>query len=300
MTENGTEGPGGTRAFERRLLLAVDAKGYGRADAVTQREFQEAIARLLDTAAATARLDRASWVTQEGGDSVFAVLPEKAYEPALIDTFMRALDAGLRAFNQNRVRQARLRLRAAVHFGSASPGANGFVGRAPVETGRILDCAALRRVLEAAPDTCLAVAVSAAVFHDVVRDAYTTIPADEFWQVRVEEKEYEGEAWIWVPAVDVRQLDLGPDLRATTSGADGAYGGVLEAPRAPKEPVAPVQKHDAPAVRIHMDADEVEGALTVVDMDEAAGTVEGTARIIRVAPGGTATGARIRAAGSEK
>ncbi|WP_369169141.1 hypothetical protein AB5J49_15020 [Streptomyces sp. R28] len=74
---------------------------------------------LLDSAAATAGLDREAWVTQEGGDSLFAVLPADASEPALVDDFMRALDAGLRAFNVGQGQRPWLRLRAAVH--SARP-----------------------------------------------------------------------------------------------------------------------------------------------------------------------------------
>lgn len=46
MAGNGQDGRGGMGEFGRRLLLAVDAEGYGRADVLTQREFQEAIARL--------------------------------------------------------------------------------------------------------------------------------------------------------------------------------------------------------------------------------------------------------------
>ncbi|MEV4449227.1 MULTISPECIES: hypothetical protein [Streptomyces] len=198
--------------FERRLLLSVDAEGYGRADEVTQREFQEAIPRLLGVAADIARLDRGRWLTQEGGDSLFAVLPPDASEPALVDAFMSGLDAGLRTFNHNRKREAWLRLRAAVHFGPASLGANGFVGPAPVELGRIRDCAALRAALGKASDACLAVGVSERVFHDVVKAAaYTSVRADEFRHVRVEEKEYRGSAWILVPGTDVRLLDLGPE-----------------------------------------------------------------------------------------
>ncbi|MEU3185129.1 hypothetical protein ABZ707_13135 [Streptomyces sp. NPDC006923] len=305
MTANGTEGPGSAGGFERRLLLAVDAKGYGRADTVTQREFQEAITRLLDAAAATARLYRASWVIQEGGDSVFAVLPGKAYEPALIDTFMRALDAGLRAFNQNRVPRGRLRLRAAVHFGAASLGANGFVGRAPVETGRILDCTALRRALQVAPDACLAVAVSAAVFHDVVRDAYTTIPPDEFCQVRVEEKEYEGEAWIWVPGFGIRQSDLEPDRRATVPGAegpetDGGDSGAGEAPLPPEGPTGPVNKSGVPRVEVDLEVEKIAGAATMVRTDRLEGTIKATAKVGCVTSEGTFVGADIFTTRDEK
>ncbi|MFJ7096233.1 hypothetical protein ACIQWL_39325 [Streptomyces mirabilis] len=212
MAENGEEAPGAAGVFGRRLLLAVDAKGYGGADAVTQGEFQDAITRLLYEAADAARLDRSRWMTQEGGDSLFAVLPEGASEPALVDAFMRILDFGLRTFNRNREPHALLRLRAAVHFGPASPGANGFIGPAPVEIGRILDCAALRAALARAPGACLAVGVSEPVFRDVVKEeAYTSVRADEFRHVRVKEKEYEGSAWIWVPGADVRRLELGSE-----------------------------------------------------------------------------------------
>ncbi|WP_330290124.1 hypothetical protein [Streptomyces sp. NBC_00576] len=303
MTANGTEETNGAGAFERRLLLAVDAKGYGRADAVTQREFQEGIMRLLGRAAATSRLDRAGWVTQQGGDSVFAVLPEKAYEPDLIDTFMRALDAGLRAFNGNRVAQARLRLRAAVHFGPASLGANGFVGRAPVETGRILDCAALRRALDVAPDACLAVAVSATVFDDVVGAAYTSIPADQFRQVQVEEKEYRGRASIWVPGVDVWQLDLEPVRQVTAPGTAGPGTGEVgrgaeQAPRPSEGPAVPMNESGGPLVQIDVEAKEVAGTATLVRTDRPEGTIKGTAKIDRL--DGTFVGADIRTTGDEK
>ncbi|WP_411071031.1 hypothetical protein [Streptomyces sp. cmx-4-25] len=289
MTANGTDGHGGPRTFRRRLLLAVDAKGYGRTDAVTQREFQAGITRLLDGASGTAGLDRARWETQEGGDSVFAVLPEGAYEPALVDTFMRALDAGLRAFNRNRVPESRLRLRAAVHFGPASRGPNGFVGRAPVEIGRILDCAALRDALTAAPDACLAVAVSAPVFHDSVGAAYTTVPADEFRHARVREKEYEGDAWIWVPGART-----GPE---PPRGRRTAARPSATAPGRPTGPSVPPGADDTSVVRVRVKAEEVAGSATVIRADRLEGTVEGDAEVGRVAPGGTLIGLDLRSPG---
>lgn len=241
--------------FGRRLLLAVDAKGYGRVDVVTQRQFQEAISRLLAEAAAAAGLARERWETQIGGDSVFAVLPEGASEPDLVDTFMRRLDAGLREFNRNRVREAWLRLRAAVHFGTARAAANGFEGRAPVEIGRMLDSGPLRSALASAPDACLALAVSSTVFNDMIGEAYTTIRAGDFREVPVVEKEYAGRIWIWVPGYDSRALDLGPaaagegraaedgrvagDGPAAAEGALGRDGGESPGARPPGAPTAP-------------------------------------------------------------
>ncbi|MFJ8793847.1 hypothetical protein [Streptomyces sp. NPDC102462] len=273
MTANRGEGRGRSGTFGRRLLLAVDAKGYGAADAVTQRQFQEAISRLVDAAADEAELHRADWRTQEGGDSVFAVLPESACEPALIDRFMPALHRGLRAFNQNRIPQARLRLRAAVHFGPASPGANGFVGRAPVEIGRILDSRTLRAALAEAPDTCLAVAVSAGVFDDVVRGMHTSMSPEEFRHAHVEEKEYRGEAWIWVPDAGARQ---------------------------PQDPVVPPGGRDQAVVRSRVEADAVAGEVTGVRMEDALIRVESDTKVGRVERGATVVGVDIRGAGGTR
>ncbi|KNB50365.1 hypothetical protein AC230_26430 [Streptomyces caatingaensis] len=223
--------------------MAVDAKGYGRADALRQGTFQEAVPRLVREAAEAAGLGHGRWEVQRGGDSQLAVLPVGASEPALVDPFMRALDAGLRAFNHDRVPEGRLRLRAAVHFGTASPGPNGFLGRAPVEIGRILDSAALRGALAANPDAYLAVAVSATVFDDVVREAHTTLRPEEFTEVRVEEKEFTGQAWIWIPGTGTGagargSLPVAGAGRAEASGTDEPAGG-----GAPAGAASPVVQH---------------------------------------------------------
>lgn len=200
---------GAMGVFDRRLLLAVDARGYGSADTARQREIQTVLPRLLTEAAEAAGLDRASWVRQAAGDSEFAVLPAGSDEQALVEPFMRRLDAGLRAHNRDRVPGARIALRAAVHFGPASEAPNGFVGPGPVEVSRILESDPLRRALAAAPDAALAVALTAPVFTELVAQGYTNFRPEEFREVVVEKKEYRGRAWLWVSGYDVHALDLG-------------------------------------------------------------------------------------------
>ncbi|MFJ4869266.1 hypothetical protein [Streptomyces sp. NPDC088757] len=203
---------GAMGVFDRRLLLAVDARGYGSADTARQREIQTALPRLLSEAAGAAGLDRASWVRQAAGDSEFAVLPAGSDEQALVEPFMRRLDAGLRAHNRDRVPGARLALRAAVHFGPASEAPSGFAGPGPVEISRVLESDPLRRALAAAPDAALAVALTVPVFTELVAQGYTNFRPEEFREVVVEKKEYRGRAWLWVPGYDVHALDLGnPD-----------------------------------------------------------------------------------------
>ncbi|WP_158820660.1 MULTISPECIES: hypothetical protein [unclassified Streptomyces] len=199
---------GAMGVFDRRLLLAVDARGYGSADTARQRDIQTVLPRLLSDAAEAAGLDRASWVRQAAGDSEFAVLPAGSGEQALVEPFMRRLDAGLRAYNRDRVPAARLALRAAVHFGPASAAPNGFVGPGPVEVSRILESDPLRRALAAAPDATLAVALTAPIFTELVAQGYTNFRPEEFREVVVAKKEYRGRAWLWVSGCDVHALDL--------------------------------------------------------------------------------------------
>ncbi|MFE7549440.1 hypothetical protein [Streptomyces gardneri] len=249
---------GAMGVFDRRLLLAVDARGYGSADTARQREIQTVLPRLLSEAAEAAGLDRASWVRQSAGDSEFAVLPAGSDEQALVEPFMRRLDAGLRAHNRDRVPGARLALRAAVHFGPASPAPSGFAGPGPVEVARVLESDPLRRALAEAPDAALAVALTAPLFTELVAQGYTNFRPDEFREVVVEKKEYRGRAWLWVPGYDVHALDLGdtefgsraePGSGAESGSRAGADSGSRSAPdsgsgprtgsREPAEPSAP-------------------------------------------------------------
>ncbi|MGW6576708.1 hypothetical protein ACWGAN_31685 [Streptomyces sp. NPDC054945] len=217
---------GAMGVFDRRLLLAVDARGYGSADTARQRDIQTVLPRLLSDAAEAAGLDRASWVRQAAGDSEFAVLPAGSGEQALVEPFMRRLDAGLRAYNRDRVPAARLALRAAVHFGPASEAPNGFVGPGPVEVSRILESDPLRRALAAAPDATLAVALTAPIFTEIVAQGYTNFRPEEFREVVVAKKEYRGRAWLWVAGCDVHTLDLGD----SDSGSDSGSGSKPDSP----------------------------------------------------------------------
>ncbi|MFD8981263.1 hypothetical protein [Streptomyces sp. NPDC059564] len=229
---------GAMGVFGRRLLLAVDARGYGSADTARQREIQTVLPRLLSDAADAAGLGRASWMRQLAGDSEFAVLPAGSDEQALVEPFMRRLDAGLRAHNRDRVPAARLALRAAVHFGPASEAPSGFVGPGPVEVSRILESDPLHRALDEAPDAALAVALTAPVFTELVAQGYTNFRPEEFREVVVEKKEYRGRAWLWVPGYDVHALDLGDAVSG--SGADSGSGsGSAAGPAEPAVPAAP-------------------------------------------------------------
>ncbi|MFF9391034.1 hypothetical protein [Streptomyces griseoluteus] len=190
---------------------------------------QDAIHHVLEQAAVEVGFEREGWQTQFAGDSAFSVLGADESEPVLVDDFVRHLDSALRDVNDGREAGARLRLRAAFHYGVAVPARGGFSDRGAVETARILDCRPLREALRLSPAAVLATAVSREVFHAVIGGAYTTLRAEEFREFRVRSKEFDDAVWIRV---------LGGDVHAL---------GPLDADDPPAAPAPAPARPDAPA-----------------------------------------------------
>ncbi|MGW0612006.1 hypothetical protein [Streptomyces sp. NPDC002788] len=227
-TQPAAQGESGRRTLEadpdpwlaprRGLLLAIGADKSADVGVLTQRQSQEAITLLVNEAADRTRLDRARWVMHEREDELLWILPEEARAPSLIDDFMPALNADLRAFNRGREADTRLRLRAAVHIGVIQPGGvQGFVSRSRVV--RILNSTALGTVLDKEPGACLAVALSEYVFDKVVVAGHTAVPRRAFRRIQTRDSDSD-KPWIWVP--DGRK---GPRLlRSRPAGAGSRTG----------------------------------------------------------------------------
>jgi hypothetical protein len=242
--------------FSRCLCLAVDVQGYGRGDDRRQFSIQDALVRIVRAAAEAARLDPTGWTTQGAGDAELALIPGDWTEPLVVDDFVRELDATLYRYNRDRVREAWIRLRVAVHHGVGYPASNGFAGQGVVVVSRLLNSAPVRAAL-AATDANLAVIVSRGIFDDVIRQGHTSLRPDEFRRVEVREKEYVDEAWLRVPGANVHMLTLGePGGGAAESPApdparqDGAasHGGTVnQAGRDLHVTAAPGARETAPA-----------------------------------------------------
>ncbi|MDX2851218.1 hypothetical protein ACH5AL_36585 [Actinacidiphila glaucinigra] len=198
-----------TNNFRRRLLLALDAQGYGSKEDWLQRSIQKAIRGHLDGAADDAGLSTRSWEIQPAGDGLLAVLPPDVPEDKVLDPLLRSFAQRLREHNRERNEASALRMRAAVHIGPATVAANGYSGDGPVRVGRLLDSGPLRRAL-AATSGPLAVAISEPLYRDViVSSGCTQWTADDFRQVVVHVKETREPAWLCTPlAADIHSLDL--------------------------------------------------------------------------------------------
>jgi class 3 adenylate cyclase len=202
---------------ERRLLLSVDARGYGSAPGRMHGEIQRGLLKVLDEAAREAGLRREAWDRQSAGDGELAVLPRKEPEVRVVERFPRELRGALFRLNRDRKDEARLRLRLAVHFGVAKPGPNGYQGPGPVVLSRLCDSGPLKRVLmESGAD--LAVVFSRQIYADTIASGLTLLDPAELCRVRVRNKEFDEDAWIWVPGRDGREhaWELGEGAEPST------------------------------------------------------------------------------------
>jgi MinD-like ATPase involved in chromosome partitioning or flagellar assembly/tetratricopeptide (TPR) repeat protein len=196
--------------FGHRLLLAVDAVGYAGSTDHQQVAIHEGLLKVMDDAADRAGLNRSQWFTQSTGDGELSILPVTEPEPRVADDFVRHLHAALRRHNRDLTGNRRLRLRLAIHYGTAIPGPNGLRGSDPLIASRLCDSPHLRAAL-AMSGADLAVILSRQLFEDTIVQEHTSLDPGDFRKARIQVKEFDDDAWIWVPGHDVHGLALPPE-----------------------------------------------------------------------------------------
>ena len=211
----------------RYLCIAVDVSNYSGNDLWGQDTVMADLRALLDAAAADARLDRLTWQIQEQGDAELALVPVGPDEPRVMGELTRCLDARLNRFNRPRRPEARLRLRLAFHSGWAVRSAMGFAGEAVVRVFRLLDSDVIKQTLAAATTANLAVIVSQPAF-ETIDQGLTTLPPAEFRRVRARRKEFDGDAWVWVPGgITPVAAAVDPPAPAPAPRPDNGHIGVV-------------------------------------------------------------------------
>ncbi|XRQ12197.1 hypothetical protein ACN3XK_15265 [Actinomadura welshii] len=215
-----------------RTVMAVDLQGYGSAKQNVQGLLQENLVGCLREAAGNAGLDSGRWADQSSGDGKLMVLPHDVSAEVLVGRFVRELNAALRGRNRVASREARARLRLAIHHGPASEGPNGYTGTAPVVVTRLCNADPLRTALDAA-GTDLGVIVSAFVFRGSIESGMTSLDPQDLRRVRLPSLGHDGDAWIWFPGgPDPHTLDL-PGEPAGEEAGKTAEEGAGEPPGEP-------------------------------------------------------------------
>ncbi|MGP4024039.1 hypothetical protein [Actinomadura sp. 3N407] len=194
-----------------RTVMAVDLQGYGSTPQNVQKVLQANLVECLRSAAGNAGLNSGHWSGQSSGDGKLMVLPHGVSAEVLVGRFVRELNAEVRAGNRVASREARARMRLAIHHGPAAEASNGYSGSAPVVVTRLCNAEPLRRALDEA-GTGLGVIVSAFVFRGSIESGMTSLDPEALRRVRLPDLGDDGDAWIWFPGgPDPHTLDLGEE-----------------------------------------------------------------------------------------
>jgi hypothetical protein len=188
--------------------FVLDVEGWGARPAPLQGEAQGRLLRITGRVLARCGLRLAfggegrepgdvECEASGTGDGLNAMLPADTDPTVVLPVLIRAFAAELAADNAANAAD-RIRMRMAVSIGLVEEGAVGFSGPLITEISRLVNSAVLRGELSAEPAADLAVAVADAVHSMIIKPGYPGIPAAQFRQARVTEKEFSGIAWIWI------------------------------------------------------------------------------------------------------
>lgn len=217
-------------ALVRRTCITVDLENYSKLDMPTQEAAQQGLAEALAAAAADVGLRRLDWQLQDGGDGELAVLPLGENEALAVGAFPLALDEQFRMLHERDA--LHLRARMAINHGMVAPGAMGFAGWGPVDVTRIADAPAVRAALQKIDEARVVLALSAALYRDIVQQGHAVVRPEQFREVRV--PRIGATAWVMVPGVDAGRIPV----EAPDTEPDGPADGVRQQVEATHSSVA--------------------------------------------------------------
>ncbi|GAA3943498.1 hypothetical protein GCM10023085_26760 [Actinomadura viridis] len=182
-----------------RLCFATDIERFSRFRTPEAARAQRRFVDLLADARRHAGVPATD--PQPSGDGQFEVFPAALDESVLIPRLVEGLWEALARTNADLSAHARLRVRAALHRGHVRRGVNGWIGESAIAVHRLLDSARLRRALADHPEADLALIVSDILYRDVIVHGYGRLAPEAFRRVRVRlpDKGFEEEGWIYVP-----------------------------------------------------------------------------------------------------
>ncbi len=213
-----------------QTVVDLDMIGSGRlANDPLMLAARSDIRRITAATLAQQGIDFSALPRHDLGDGLRLIVPGVVSPAAVVDPFIKNLDAALRLHRERLSPVARLRLRVAIH--------HGLVHQDEVPAGepmrvvaRLLDAAPVRRAAELAPDANLVVVVSEVMYDSVVRHGYGLDPR-LFQHIAIAEKEMVSTAWLYVPGF-TPNLAIDEPAELPRDGQAPAHGGAGPGPAA--------------------------------------------------------------------
>lgn len=190
--------------LEYRAMLSVDVEKSSARGRLPRTAVRKVLREAVADSLARNSISWADCFTQDLGDGLTVIAPPGTAKADLLHTVIYDLALRLRQHNYAEGSGSRklIRVRAALHAGELELTDDGLVSGRPLEVlARLLDAAELREALQVAPaDIPLVLIMSGHYYEDAVKYGSLSVLPEDFASRYVGVKEFEGEAWLCVPA----------------------------------------------------------------------------------------------------
>ncbi|WP_407565612.1 hypothetical protein [Streptomyces sp. 184] len=198
-----------------RFTISLDAQGSSSVPDRDKPAMRKLIHDVSGRAFAQARIGQAQLSQEDRGDGILAILETSVPPVRIVGEWVEYLHEELRAANGGR--RHPLRLRAGITIGPVTRDPHGWSGHAVELACRIGDSGTAKRLLAAAPRSCLAVVASDTLYKDVVRRGGRWVEPERYRRYVLGLKEGPQPAWI-----QVLGLERPPELPAEPAAGEPA------------------------------------------------------------------------------
>jgi class 3 adenylate cyclase len=209
-------GLGAPPAPLHRTIVYVDVEGFASPERTNadQTAVRGGLYHALVAAFTAAGVPWHECYHEDRGDGALILIRPEVPKNILVTELPGALAAALHEHNRAHHRQARIRLRVAIHAGEVLRDEHGVAGSAINLTARLLEAKALKRTLRRSTGV-IALIASEWFFDEVIRHQPASVPGS-YRRVRISVKRTKAVAWIRRPDVPFAQ----PLSRIVPHGGD--------------------------------------------------------------------------------
>lgn len=201
-------------------LVALDIVGYGSRRNLLQVDLVERIRETVKDALGSSGV-QAHWEDGGEGHLLIASVDDRI---RLVNVFVGELAWRLAEYNQVRTAEAHLRVRVAIDTGDVHRNTP-MAGAGTVAVHRLIDAPEFKEIVKAEPHN-VSVILSEQVYRSVVEQRYRQADPDEYRQVAVEVKEYQGVGWVRLIGRSASPDDQRPVSPPPVRPGSGAASGV--------------------------------------------------------------------------
>jgi class 3 adenylate cyclase len=181
-------------------VITFDVEGSSGGGYSRHRELIRTTHRVIGEAVARSAC-AGGWIRQERGDGEMILAPDAVAPAWLLATFLPAIRVSLLAYNRNKARDHRLRLRAGLDCGDVLVDEQGVPegGDPLVMAARLQPHPANREAMDAVPEAPLSTLISDAVYQRVVPHGALGLEPYQFRRLLLTIEGRERTAWLYLP-----------------------------------------------------------------------------------------------------